>query len=58
MKALIFDLDCVVVNTAKYHYLAWKKLAKELGFDFEEIHNERLKGVSRMRDVYKRQPMN
>lgn len=51
MKALIFDLDGVVVNTAKYHYLAWKKLAKELGFDFEEIHNERLKGVSRMRSL-------
>ena len=34
MKAVIFDLDGVVVNTAKYHYLAWKKLASELGFEF------------------------
>ena len=48
MKAVIFDLDGVVVNTAKYHYLAWKKLASELGFEFDIIHNERLKGVSRM----------
>lgn len=49
MKAVIFDLDGVVVDTAKYHYLAWKKLAwEEFGFLFEERHNERLKGVSRM----------
>lgn len=51
MKAIIFDLDGVVVDTAKYHFLAWKKLAKELGFKFGEIHNERLKGVSRMRSL-------
>lgn len=51
MKAVIFDLDGVVVDTAKYHYLAWKKLAKELGFDFEMIHNEKLKGVSRMESL-------
>ena len=44
----IFDLDGVLVDTAKYHYWAWKRLAKELGFDFSEQHNERLKGVSRM----------
>lgn len=48
MKAVIFDLDGVVVNTAKYHYLAWKKLAAELGFEFDIVHNEKLKGVSRM----------
>ncbi len=48
IHACIFDLDGVVVDTAKYHYLAWKRLAAELGFDFEEYHNERLKGVSRM----------
>lgn len=47
-QACIFDLDGVVVDTAKYHYLAWKRLAAELGFDFQEHHNERLKGVSRM----------
>ncbi|MGE0076546.1 MAG: beta-phosphoglucomutase [Bacteroidales bacterium] len=49
--ACIFDLDGVVVDTAKYHYLAWKRLAKELGFEFTEVHNERLKGVSRMRSL-------
>jgi beta-phosphoglucomutase len=47
-NAAFFDLDGVIANTAKYHYLAWKKLAKELGFDFTERDNERLKGVSRM----------
>lgn len=48
MKGAIFDLDGVIVDTAKYHYLAWSELAKELGFDFTEKDNERLKGVSRM----------
>ncbi|MBO4432622.1 MAG: beta-phosphoglucomutase [Clostridia bacterium] len=48
MKGAIFDLDGVIVDTAKYHYLAWKEIAKELGFDFKESDNERLKGVSRM----------
>lgn len=47
-KAFIFDLDGVIVDTAKYHYLAWKELAAELGFDFPIEHNERQKGVSRM----------
>ena len=47
----IFDLDGVIVDTAKYHYQAWKRLAAELGFDFSETHNERLKGVSRMRSL-------
>ncbi|HPV62756.1 MAG TPA: HAD hydrolase-like protein, partial [Fervidobacterium sp.] len=48
VKACIFDLDGVIVDTAKYHYLAWKLLANELGFEFTEKDNERLKGVSRM----------
>ncbi|GFZ31139.1 beta-phosphoglucomutase [Clostridium zeae] len=48
VKGCIFDLDGVIVDTAKYHYLAWKRLANELGFDFTEKDNERLKGVSRM----------
>jgi beta-phosphoglucomutase len=48
LKACIFDLDGVIVDTAKYHYLAWKRLAKGLGFDFTEHDNERLKGVSRV----------
>ena len=51
MRAAIFDLDGVIVDTAKYHYLAWKRLANELGFDFTEIDNERLKGVSRVRSL-------
>ncbi|MDR2926709.1 MAG: beta-phosphoglucomutase [Cytophagaceae bacterium] len=48
IKTCIFDLDGVIVDTAKYHYMAWKETARELGFDFTENDNERLKGVSRM----------
>lgn len=47
----IFDLDGVIVDTAKYHYLAWKRLGDELGIEFTEQDNERLKGVSRMRSL-------
>ncbi len=48
-KGFIFDLDGVIVDTAKYHYLAWKKLANELGFEFTQEQNELFKGVSRKR---------
>jgi beta-phosphoglucomutase len=48
IKGLIFDLDGVIVDTAKYHFLAWSALANELGIPFNEQDNERLKGVSRM----------
>ncbi|MGG3509147.1 beta-phosphoglucomutase [Paenibacillus lautus] len=48
ISACLFDLDGVLVDTAKYHYIAWKRLAGELGFEFTEQDNERLKGVSRM----------
>jgi len=51
IRAALFDLDGVLVDTAKYHYLAWKRLAKELGCAFTPEHNERLKGVSRMRSL-------
>ena len=51
IEACIFDLDGVIVDTAVYHYKAWKRLAHELGFDFTEEDNERLKGVSRMRSL-------
>jgi len=51
MKSFIFDLDGVIVDTAKYHYLAWKNLANELGFEFTESQNEQLKGVSRVRSL-------
>ncbi|WP_026689565.1 beta-phosphoglucomutase [Alteribacter aurantiacus] len=47
-EAVIFDLDGVIVDTAKYHFEAWKKLAENMGFTFTEEDNERLKGVSRM----------
>jgi beta-phosphoglucomutase len=47
-KACIFDLDGVIVDTAKYHFLAWKRLADKMGINFTEHDNERLKGVSRM----------
>jgi beta-phosphoglucomutase len=50
-KAFIFDLDGVIVDTAKYHYLAWKKIADRLGIDFTHEHNELLKGVSRGRSL-------
>ena len=48
IEACIFDLDGVIVDTAKYHYLAWKRLADNIGISFSEKDNERLKGVSRM----------
>ena len=48
IRGLLFDLDGVLVDTAKYHYLAWKQLADQLGIEFTKQDNERLKGVSRM----------
>ncbi|HLF51634.1 beta-phosphoglucomutase [Flavobacterium sp.] len=50
-KAFIFDLDGVIVDTAKYHFLAWQKLAQELNIEFTTEHNEELKGVSRVRSL-------
>lgn len=51
IEAVVFDLDGVITDTAKFHYLAWKGLANELGFDIDEQLNERLKGVSRMESL-------
>ena len=51
LQGSIFDLDGVIVDTAKYHFLAWKRLAAEIGVDFTKEENERLKGVSRMRSL-------
>lgn len=51
MKAGLFDLDGVIVDTAKFHYLAWRELANGLGFDISEEQNEQLKGVSRMESL-------
>ena len=50
-KAFIFDLDGVIVDTAKYHYLAWLKIANQLGIQFTPENNELLKGVSRIRSL-------
>ena len=51
LQACIFDLDGVIVDTAKYHYLAWGEIARELGFEFTIRDNEKLKGVSRMQSL-------
>lgn len=50
-KAFIFDLDGVIVDTAKYHFIAWQKIATQLGIEFTLEHNEQLKGVSRVRSL-------
>jgi beta-phosphoglucomutase len=51
IKAAIFDLDGVIVDTAHYHFLAWQRLAKELGIDLTQQINEKLKGVSRLQSL-------
>lgn len=50
-KGIIFDLDGVIVDTAKFHYLAWRKMANDLGFDITLDQNEKLKGVSRVHSL-------
>lgn len=47
VAGVLFDLDGVVTDTAKYHFLAWQRIAKELGIPFTAADNERFKGVSR-----------
>lgn len=51
--AFIFDLDGVIVDTAKFHFLAWQKLAGKIGIDFTKKENEQLKGVSRVKSLEK-----
>jgi len=51
IKACIFDLDGVIVDTAKFHFQAWKRLADEEGIPFTEHDNEQLKGISRMESL-------
>ena len=51
IRACIFDLDGVIVDTAVYHYKAWRRLANQLGFDFTEAQNEELKGISRIESL-------
>ena len=50
-RGILFDLDGVLTDTARYHYLAWKRLAGELGLAFSQEDNERLKGVDRLRSL-------
>lgn len=50
-KTFIFDLDGVIVDTAKYHFVAWQNLAKSIGIQFTHEDNEQLKGVSRVRSL-------
>lgn len=47
MKAVIFDLDGVIADTARFHFVAWQQLATELGIEIDEAFNEQLKGISR-----------
>nr|HID12225.1 beta-phosphoglucomutase [Anaerolineae bacterium] len=51
IKAIIFDLDGVLTDTAEYHYRGWKRLADELGIPFDRKRNEPLRGVSRRRSL-------
>ena len=51
IKAFLFDLDGVIVETAGFHYQAWRHLANDLGFDISEEFNEGLKGISRMESL-------
>ena len=51
MKALIFDLDGVIVDTAKYHFIAWKNIAKQVGFELSPMQNQSLKGISRVESL-------
>jgi beta-phosphoglucomutase len=53
IKACIFDMDGVIVDTAVYHFQAWKRMADELGFDLDEAFNEKLKGLSRVDSLEK-----
>lgn len=51
IKGCLFDLDGVIVDTARYHYIAWRRLANQLGFDLTEHDNEQLKGISRVESL-------
>jgi len=52
-KACLFDLDGVLVDTAIYHFQAWKNLGKQFGYELTEEQNEQLKGVSRVESLNK-----
>ena len=53
MKAVIFDLDGVITDTAEYHYLAWKHTAEQIGIEIDRSFNERLKGINREQSLDK-----
>ncbi len=48
LKAVVFDLDGVITDTAHLHFLAWRTVAQEIGISIDETFNEELKGISRM----------
>lgn len=48
LKAVVFDLDGVITDTAHLHFLAWRSVAQEIGITIDEVFNEQLKGISRM----------
>lgn len=52
-QGFLFDLDGVIVDTAKFHFVAWRRMANEIGIDFNEEQNEQLKGVSRRESLLK-----
>ncbi len=47
-KGFVFDLDGVITDTAKFHYIAWKELGESIGITIDLQFNEQLKGISRM----------
>ncbi len=51
IRAVIFDLDGVIVSTDKFHYQAWKQIADSLRIPFDETVNHRLRGISRMESL-------
>jgi len=51
IRGLLFDLDGVIVDTAKYHFVAWQRMAAELGIHFGHEENEQLKGISRVESL-------
>ena len=51
IKTCIFDLDGVICDTAKFHYLAWKRLAESIGFVLTSHHDEHMKGIGRMQSL-------
>ncbi|MDQ0415769.1 beta-phosphoglucomutase [Mesobacillus stamsii] len=51
LKAVIFDLDGVITDTAEWHFLAWSELAKSIGIHINKEFNEELKGISRMESL-------